>query len=58
MIWTGLLDEFVAEGAFPGGVVAVGYRGALVHLHPFGRLSYDEDAARRRRRTRSTTWPA
>ncbi len=34
----------MAEGAFPGGVVAVGYRGALVHLHPFGHLSYDEDA--------------
>jgi len=39
-----LLDEFVQEGAFPGGVVAVGHRGALVYLHPFGRLSYDEDA--------------
>ena len=39
-----VLDEFVEEGAFPGGVVAVGHRGALVHLHPFGRLSYDEDA--------------
>ncbi|MCJ7755221.1 MAG: serine hydrolase, partial [Thermoanaerobaculales bacterium] len=39
-----VLDEFVAEGAFPGGVVAVGFRGALVHLHPFGHLSYDEDA--------------
>jgi beta-glucosidase-like glycosyl hydrolase/uncharacterized protein YbbC (DUF1343 family) len=39
-----LLDEFVEEGAFPGGVVAVGHRGALVHLHPFGRLSYDEGA--------------
>ena len=39
-----VLDDFVAQGAFPGGVVAVGYRGALVHLHPFGHLSYDEDA--------------
>ncbi|MEJ2581599.1 MAG: serine hydrolase, partial [Acidobacteriota bacterium] len=39
-----VLDEFVAEGAFPGGVVAVGHRGALVHLHPFGKLSYDDDA--------------
>ena len=39
-----VLEEYVAQGAFPGGVVAVGYRGALVHLHPFGRLSYDEDA--------------
>jgi uncharacterized protein YbbC (DUF1343 family)/beta-glucosidase-like glycosyl hydrolase/CubicO group peptidase (beta-lactamase class C family) len=40
-----VLEEFVEEGAFPGGVVVVGHRGALVHLHPFGRLSYDEDAA-------------
>jgi len=39
-----LLDDFVEKGAFPGGVLAVGHRGALVHLHPFGRLSYDEDA--------------
>jgi beta-N-acetylhexosaminidase len=39
-----LLDDFVEKGAFPGGVVAIGHRGALVHLHPFGRLSYDEDA--------------
>jgi beta-glucosidase-like glycosyl hydrolase/CubicO group peptidase (beta-lactamase class C family) len=40
-----LLDELVEEGAFPGGVVAVGHRGDLAHLHPFGRLSYDHDAA-------------
>ena len=39
-----VLDRLVEEGAFPGGVVAVGYQGALVHLHPFGRLSYDQDA--------------
>ncbi len=39
-----VVEEFVEEGAFPGGVVAVGYRGNLVHLHPFGRLTYDEDA--------------
>ncbi len=39
-----VIDQFVEEGAFPGGVLAVGYRGALVHLHPFGRFSYDEDA--------------
>jgi beta-glucosidase-like glycosyl hydrolase/uncharacterized protein YbbC (DUF1343 family) len=38
-----LLDGFVEEGAFPGGVLAVGHRGALVHLHPFGRLAYDDD---------------
>jgi len=39
-----VLERFLEEGAFPGGVVAVGHRGALVHLHPFGRLSYDEGA--------------
>ncbi len=39
-----LLDDFQAEGAFPGGVLAVGHRRALVHLKPFGRLTYDEDA--------------
>ncbi len=39
-----VLEDFVEQGAFPGGVVAVGHRGALVHLHPFGRFSYDEDA--------------
>jgi len=39
-----LLDRYVESGAFPGGVIAVGRRDALVHLHPFGRLSYDEGA--------------
>ena len=39
-----VLEDFVEQGAFPGGVVAVGHRGKLVHLHPFGRFSYDEDA--------------
>jgi uncharacterized protein YbbC (DUF1343 family)/beta-glucosidase-like glycosyl hydrolase len=39
-----VLDRFVAKGAFPGGVVAVGHRGTLAHLRPFGRLTYDEDA--------------
>jgi beta-glucosidase-like glycosyl hydrolase/uncharacterized protein YbbC (DUF1343 family)/CubicO group peptidase (beta-lactamase class C family) len=39
-----ILDEFVAEGAFPGGVVAVGHRGALVYLHPFGHPTYDKDS--------------
>jgi CubicO group peptidase (beta-lactamase class C family) len=39
-----VLDEFVARRAFPGGVLAVGYRGTLAYLHPFGRLSYDSDA--------------
>ncbi|MEE8523840.1 MAG: glycoside hydrolase family 3 N-terminal domain-containing protein, partial [Thermoanaerobaculia bacterium] len=40
-----LLDDFLEQQAFPGGVLAVGHRGALVHLRPFGRLSYDDDEA-------------
>lgn len=39
-----LLDAAVAEGVFPGGVLAVGHQGRLVALHPFGRLQYDDDA--------------
>ncbi|HYU32362.1 MAG TPA: serine hydrolase [Thermoanaerobaculia bacterium] len=39
-----LLEDFRERHAFPGGVLAVGYRGALVHLHPFGRLTYEADA--------------
>jgi beta-glucosidase-like glycosyl hydrolase/uncharacterized protein YbbC (DUF1343 family)/CubicO group peptidase (beta-lactamase class C family) len=39
-----VLEHFLEEGAFPGGVLAVGHRGALVHLRPFGRLSSDADA--------------
>ncbi len=39
-----VIAEFVKQEAFPGGVLAVGHRGALVHLHPFGRFSYDEGA--------------
>ncbi len=36
-----LLEGFLAEKAFPGGVLAVGKDGALVHVHPLGRLSYE-----------------
>lgn len=39
-----LLETYRERGAFPGGVLAVGYKGALVHLHPFGNLSYDADS--------------
>lgn len=39
-----LLDGFRERGAFPGGVLAAGDRGKLVHLHPFGRLTYAADA--------------
>jgi beta-N-acetylhexosaminidase len=40
-----VIDRALAEKAFPGGVLAVGKDGALVHLRPFGRLSYDANAA-------------
>jgi beta-glucosidase-like glycosyl hydrolase/CubicO group peptidase (beta-lactamase class C family) len=43
-----VMERAVAERAFPGGVVAVGRDGALVHLRAFGRLSYDPDAAEAR----------
>ena len=33
-----LLDRAVADGAFPGGVLAVGWKGQL-SIHPFGRLA-------------------
>lgn len=39
-----LLEGFRERGAFPGGVLAVGHRGALIHLHPFGQLTYEADA--------------
>lgn len=41
-----VLDRYLAEKAFPGGVLAVGKDGALVHLHPFGHLSYDPGSAK------------
>jgi CubicO group peptidase (beta-lactamase class C family) len=39
-----VLDRALASKAFPGGVVAVGREGALVHLRPFGRQTYDPGA--------------
>jgi CubicO group peptidase (beta-lactamase class C family) len=41
----GVLERFLSEGAFPGGVVAVGKDGALVHVRAFGQLSCDRDSA-------------
>ncbi len=38
-----LLDRAVADHAFPGGVLAVGYKDEL-SLHSFGKLSYDSGA--------------
>ena len=40
-----IVEAAVAARAFPGGVLAVGRDGALVHLRAFGRLSYDPGAA-------------
>jgi CubicO group peptidase (beta-lactamase class C family)/beta-glucosidase-like glycosyl hydrolase len=38
-----ILDRAVADHAFPGGVLAVGYRGEL-HVHAFGRQTYDANS--------------
>ncbi len=40
-----LLQGYVASGAFPGAVVAIGRGGELAHLAAFGRLAYDDGAA-------------
>jgi CubicO group peptidase (beta-lactamase class C family) len=40
-----VVRDGVAARAFPGGVLAIGRGGALVHLRAFGALSYDEGAA-------------
>jgi CubicO group peptidase (beta-lactamase class C family) len=40
-----VVEAGVSGRAFPGAVLAVGYGGFLAHLRPFGRLSYDADAA-------------
>jgi len=39
-----MLDRAVAEGAFPGGVLAVGSRNQLL-VHPFGKLSSEAKSA-------------
>jgi CubicO group peptidase (beta-lactamase class C family) len=39
-----LLDNAVTERVTPGGILAVGWKG-LVSTYPFGKLSYDADAA-------------
>jgi CubicO group peptidase (beta-lactamase class C family) len=39
-----LLETYRERGAFPGGVLAVGNQTGLLHLHPFGHLSYAPDA--------------
>ena len=40
-----VVEAAVAAHAFPGAVLAVGKDGVLAHLQPFGRLSYDDEAA-------------
>lgn len=39
-----ILEDAVARKAFPGAVVAVGHRDALVHVAAFGRQTYEADA--------------
>ncbi len=39
-----LLEDLRQRKAFPGGVVAIGDAAHVAHLHPFGRLTYAEDA--------------
>ena len=51
-----VLDRAVADHAFPGGVLAVGYRGEL-QVHAFGRQTYDATSHRRSRQTRFTMPP-
>jgi len=40
-----VVREGVAARAFPGGVLAIGREGALVHLRAFGQLTYEAGAA-------------
>jgi beta-glucosidase-like glycosyl hydrolase/CubicO group peptidase (beta-lactamase class C family) len=40
----GMLDRAVADRAFPGGVLAIGYRGELL-VHAFGHQTYDATSA-------------
>ncbi|MGH9812995.1 MAG: serine hydrolase, partial [Candidatus Acidiferrales bacterium] len=39
-----LMEKAVADHVFPGGVLAVGYKGRLVALRDFGRMTYDDGA--------------
>ena len=40
-----LLEGYLAQNAFPGGVIAVGKDDALVHVKAFGRQTYEASAA-------------
>jgi CubicO group peptidase (beta-lactamase class C family) len=39
-----VLESFRERRAFPGGVLAVGDADGLIHVHPFGHLTYDADS--------------
>ncbi len=39
-----LLDDAVAQQVAPGGILAVGWKGSVA-IHPFGKVSYDANAA-------------
>ncbi len=51
-----LLDRAVADGAFPGGVLAVGLNGQLA-VHPFGKLDERWRSLPKLTKTRCTTSP-
>lgn len=40
-----ILHKATNDGVTPGGVLAVGHKGRLLTVHPFGRFSYDAEAA-------------
>lgn len=41
---TEIMNLAINEKVFPGGVVAVGYKGKIVHHKGYGRQTYDEDS--------------
>ena len=49
-----VIEHAVADKAFPGATLAVGYKGK-VSLHAFGNLSYEAELSRGRTRARCTT---
>ncbi len=39
-----VIADFLEREAFPGGILAVGHKGALAYVKPFGRLAYEDGA--------------
>ncbi len=39
-----LMQQAISEKVFPGGVVAVGYKGKLIHHHGYGKQTYEENS--------------